>query len=118
MASSTVEKVILQRIEMLSHSNPELTAEYAIVNDDWGIISLSQGSVPIGFEYVESEISWVRPERLKVYEETMQMGLSVVVIVPEEAYLEMKRGLQGIKGRPPAVLSYDSIGITPVPRPS
>lgn len=118
MAPSSVEKVILQRLEMLSHSNPELTAEWAVVNDDWGIISLSQGSVPIGFEYIESEVSWVRPERLKVYEETASMGLSVVVIVPEEAYLEMKRGVQSIEGKPPVVLSYDSIGITPVPRPS
>ncbi|WP_019176561.1 SRPBCC family protein [Methanomassiliicoccus luminyensis] len=118
MAPSTVEKVIIQRLEMLSRSNPELEAEWAIINDDWGIISLSQGPVPIGFEYVESEASWVRPERIKVYEETMLMGLSVVVMVPEEAYLDVKRAVQHIGPKPPAVLSYDSIGITPVPRPS
>lgn len=104
---------------MLGQTNPELTTEWAIINDDWGLISISQGNVLIGFEYVESEISWARPERSRVYEETLNQGLSLLVIVPEEAYLEMRERLAAVLGRrAPEVLSYDSIGITAMPRPS
>jgi hypothetical protein len=114
-----VERIIGQRIAMLEQSNPELTTEWAIINDDWGLVSISQGEELIGFEYIESEISWARPERLKVYEETLNQGLSLVIIVPEEVYLEMRGRVAAVLGRrAPEVLSYDSIGITAMPRPS
>jgi predicted transcriptional regulator len=119
VALERVEKVLLERVMMLQGSNPELTAEWAIINDDWGLISISQGEELIGFEYVESEISWARPERIRVYEETLNQGLTVVVIVPEEVFLETRRRLANNLGkRAPEVLSYDSIGITMMPRPS
>jgi len=119
MATDRVENIILQRVAMLGMSNPELTTEWAIINDDWGLISISQGEELIGLEYVESEISWARPERVRVYEETLEMGLSVVVLVPEEVYLEIRQRLAALLGRrAPEVLSYDSIGITALPRPS
>ncbi len=109
----------MHRIAMLGQSNPELAIEWAIINDDWGLISVSQGDVLIGFEYVESEISWARPERMRVYEETLNQGLSLIIIVPEEAYLEMRARVTAFLGRrAPEVLSYDSIGITTMPRPS
>jgi len=114
-----LERVILQRVEMLEASNPELNTEWAIINDDWGLVSISQGTSLVGFEYVESELSWARPERRRVYEETMNQGLSVVVIVPEEVFLEVMRRVRDAFGRhAPKVLSYDSIGITVRPRPS
>ena len=104
---------------MLGHTNPELSTEWAVINDDWGLISISQGGVLIGFEYIESEISWARPERMRVYEETLKQGLSLIIIVPEEAYLEMRERVAAVLGRKaPEVLSYDSIGITAMPRPS
>jgi hypothetical protein len=114
-----LERILLERVMMLQSSNPELMAEWAIINDDWGLISISQGEQLIGFEYVESEISWARPERIRVYEETLNQGLTVVVIVPEEVYLEVRGKVAHHLGkRAPEVLSYDSIGITALPRPS
>jgi hypothetical protein len=114
-----MEGVIHERIAMLMMSNPELSTEWAIVNDDWGLITIHDGSTLVGFEYVESEISWARPERVKVYEETLTQGLTVVVLVPEEVYLEMRRRLMSTLGsRPVTLLSYDSIGVTALPRPS
>jgi hypothetical protein len=119
VAVDRVERIILQRVAMLEQSNPELTAEWAIINDDWGLISISQGEELVGFEFVESEISWGRPERIRVYEETLNQGLSAVIIVPEEVYLEMRGRVAAHLGRrAPEVLSYDSIGITALPRPS
>lgn len=119
VTASRLEEVIGERIAMLMASNPELTTEWAIVNDDWGLISISENGSLVGFEYVESEISWARPERINVYQETLGQGLTAVVIVPEEVYLEMRRRLEASMGRrAPAVLSYDSIGVTAMPRPS
>jgi hypothetical protein len=49
----------------------------------------------------------------------LNQGLTVVVIVPEEVFLETRRRLANNLGkRAPEVLSYDSIGITMMPRPS
>jgi hypothetical protein len=119
VTASRLEEVIGERIAMLMASNPELTTEWAIVNEDWGLISISENGSLVGFEYVESEISWARPERINVYQETLGQGLTTVVIVPEEVYLEMRRRLEASMGRrAPAVLSYDSIGVTAMPRPS
>ncbi|MDW5563165.1 MAG: hypothetical protein SA339_08055 [Methanomassiliicoccus sp.] len=119
MTTDRLESVILSRIAMLSASNPELDIEWAIINDDWGVLTISEGRKVIGFEYVESEVSSFRPERIRVYEETLDHGLSAVVIVPEEMYLEVRRRVSRALGpRSPAVLCYDSIGITAMPRPS
>jgi hypothetical protein len=114
-----IEEIIGHRINMLMASNPELSTEWAIVNDDWGLISIAENGSLVGFEYVESELSWARQERIRVYQETLGQGLTVVVIVPEEVYLEVRRRLEAAMGRSvPTVLSYDSIGVTAMPRPS
>jgi hypothetical protein len=114
-----LEGVILDRVTMLAMSNPELDVEWAIVNSDWGVLTISEGRKLIGFEYVESELSLFRPERLRVYQETLDQGLTALIIVPEELYLEVRgRLLKALGPRAPEVLSYDCIGITSLPRPS
>ena len=114
-----LENVIVSRVAMLAMSNPELDVEWAIVNDDWGVLTISDGGKLVGFEYVESESSSFRPERIRVYKETLDQGLTAVIIVPEELYLEVRERLYRALGpRTPKVLSYDCIGITATPRPS
>ena len=114
-----LENVIVNRIAMLAMSNPELDVEWAIINSDWGVLTISEGRKLIGFEYVESESSSFRPERIRVYQETLDHGLTAVVIVPEELYLDVHERLYRVLGdRTPKVLSYDCIGITAMPRPS
>jgi hypothetical protein len=119
MTLGRLEDVIFNRVAMLAMSNPELDVEWAIVNSDWGVLTISEGRQLIGLEYVESESSLFRPERLKVYQETLDLGLTAVVIVPEELYLEVRRRLLYALGRrSPEVLSYDCLGVTALPRPS
>lgn len=114
-----LESVIINRVAMLAMSNPELDVEWAIINDDWGVLTISDGQKLIGFEYVESETSSFRPERIQVYEATLDQGLTAVIIVPEELYLEVRERLRRTMGtKAPSVLSYDCIGITALPRPS
>lgn len=119
MTLDRLEGVIANRVVQLAMSNPELEVEWAIINNDWGVLTISEGRQLIGFEYVESESSSFRPERIKVYEETLAQGLTTVVIVPEEMYLEVRRRLSNALGpKAPSVLSYDCIGVTELPRPS
>lgn len=119
MTVDRLENVIVNRVAMLAMSNPELDVEWAIINSDWGVLTISEGRKLIGFEYVESESSSFRPERMKVYEETLDQGLTAVIIVPEELYLEVRERLyRALGSRAPKVLSYDCIGITAMPRPS
>lgn len=114
-----LEDVMISRVSMLAMSNPELEVEWALINSDWGVLTISESSKLIGFEYVESDSSLLRPERLKVYEETLNQGLTAVVIVPQELYLSVRgRVLKALGSRAPEVLSYDCIGITALPRPS
>jgi hypothetical protein len=119
VSADRLQEVLVHRVAMLAMSNPELETEWAIVNDDWGVITISDGRRLIGFEYVESESSVNRMERLKVYEETLDQGLTAVIIVPRELYLEVRERVRRALGdRAPEVLSYDCIGITALPRPS
>lgn len=119
MTVDQLETVIVSRVAMLAMSNPELDVEWSIINDDWGVLTISEGRKLIGLEYVESASSSFRPERMRVYKETLDHGLTTVIIVPEERYLDIREQLyRTIEGRVPEVLSYDSIGITAMPRPS
>ncbi len=103
---------------MLLMSNPELNEEWGIIDDDWGLISIYQGDVLLGLEFVESETSWAKDERLLLYKEAQDMGFSVVVIVPQQVYLRLSERLRSLEWSAPFLLSYDAIGITQVPRPS
>lgn len=119
MVSERVERAVAYRISMLRTSNPELSTEWAIVNDDWGLIAVSMGSELKGYEFVESNTSWTRPNRPRVYIDTLRLGLTVLIIVPEEVYLDVSMRIHAAMGTDhPTVLSYDSLGISLTPRPS
>jgi len=119
VASERVEKAVANRISMLRSSNPELSTEWAIINDDWGLIAVSMGSELKGYEFIESDTSWLRPNRPRVYTDTLKHGLTALIIVPEEFYLDVRMKIYAVMGRDePKVLSYDSMGITLMPRPS
>ena len=73
----------------------------------------------LGLEFVESETSWAKDERLLLYKEAQDMGFSVVVDdVPQQVYLRLSERLRSLEWSAPFLLSYDAIGITQVPRPS
>jgi ABC-type amino acid transport system permease subunit len=112
-----VERVVEQRIGMLRRSNPELSVGWTIFDNDWALITLSQAGVLFGFEFVESETSWDLDGRPILYQDALRQGVTVVVIVPQEAYLSVRRSVRGIEGGI-TVLAYDWIGITLIPRPS
>lgn len=111
-----VEDVILQRIDQLEEDEPELETDYELIApDNYGVISVLTAEGIIGAEFVESDLSWARNDAVEEYNEAAQDGLYVVVIVPNEAYLETlhrisRRGRGNIE-----VYSYESLGILSTP---
>jgi hypothetical protein len=113
-----VEDVILQRIEMIQDDDPELDAEYDILDEGRrGVITVvvDELDLPIGFEFVESDISWNRADAIADYNEVADEDFYVSVIVPNDAFFIMKElvtrsGRHGIN-----VLTYESLGILPTP---
>ncbi len=119
MTDGRVERALAQRLGMLALSNPDISTEWAIINDEWGLITISAGTQLLGYEYVESGLSWSRAGKVKMYEETLRRGLSALVVVPEEAYLPLRMRLcTTMSVHQPVVLSYDCLGVSLTPRPS
>ena len=111
-----IEDVILQRIEQLEEDDPELETDYELIApDNRGVITVSCDLMPIGAEFVESDLSWTREDAVDEYNFAADEGLYVAVIVPNEGYILLKelvnrRGREGID-----VFSYESLGIISTP---
>ena len=111
-----VEDVILQRIEQIEEDDPDLDTDYELIApDNRGVIMIVNEDETIGAEFVESDLSWVRKDALKDYNDAADEGLYVAVIVPNEGFFHMmdrvtKHGRNGI-----VVYSYESLGILSTP---
>ncbi len=111
-----IEDVILQRIEQIEEDDAELEADYELIApDNRGVITVSYDLLPIGAEFIESDLSWAREDAVEEYGFAADEGLYVVVIVPNEGYLSIReritrKGRAGIN-----VYSYESLGILSTP---
>ncbi len=111
-----IEDVILQRIEQIEEDDDELETDYELIApDNRGVITVTYDLLPIGAEFVESDLSWSREDAVEEYSFASDEGLHVVVIVPNEGYLSvreklLRKGRMGID-----VYSYESLGILSTP---
>jgi len=67
----------------------------------------------VGFEFLETEDSWKRPDALLQYFEASNDGYYVGVVVPEECTEEITDMIYSRGEEPVTVLSYESLGIVP-----
>jgi hypothetical protein len=111
-----IEDVILQRIEQIEEDDEELETDYELIApDNRGVITVTYDLLPIGAEFVESDVSWSREDAVDEYSFAADEGLYVAVIVPNEAFLNVKERLLR-KGRIGIdVYSYESLGILSTP---
>lgn len=115
---SNIEYVIQQRLDAIKRSEPRLHPEWALVRNEWGLITVSHGESVLGFELIESDSSWAPPERKDLYRKLLLDGYYVVVIIPESAYLITMARIM-MSGSPyPLILCYGATGIIKVPRSS
>ena len=62
MAKIDLEDAIELRVEMLLERRPGLEVDRSIQEGDWALLTLSDGSRLVGFEFLETEDSWTRPD--------------------------------------------------------
>ncbi len=110
-----LELLLERRIEAILRSDPSLCADYEVVRDreegmDWGlIVIMDDTSEIVRCEFIESEVSWMRPEAIDEYNELADEGVPVTVVVPNEAFLAMSTRAQKYGSRDISVFGYDSI---------
>ncbi len=105
--------MIRSRVLMLTNVNPDLEIEDAVEEGDWGLLTLRERGNLIGFEFLETEDSWKRPDALLQYFEASNDGYYVGVIVPDEQFDEVTDMIFSMGEDPVIILSYEDLGITP-----
>jgi hypothetical protein len=114
MASEEIAWRLRQRTEMLKENNPNLDLEWEMEEGDWGLITLRKEGDLVGFEFIESEDSWTRPDALIQYMEVANEGYYVAVVVPDDTMDGVMELLYSLGENPVSVLSYSSIGLAPL----
>ncbi len=113
-----IENITVQRVSILEDNEPDLKVDYEIEEGDHGLIILSQDDEPIGFEFIETNDSWGRPDALTQYHELASEGYYVGVIVPEESFLSVVQRIYSLGEMDITILTYRSVGLMPVPMAS
>lgn len=111
MAQIDLEDAIELRIEMLLKNRPGLEIDRSMEEGDWALLTLTDGGKLVGFEFLESEDSWSRPDALLQYIEAANDGFYVGIIVPSSVLDDVNELIFSMGGYPVTVFTYDDIGI-------
>jgi hypothetical protein len=85
MGAVEIERAMRSRARMLQAVNPDLEVEEAMEDGEWGLLTLRESGNLVGFEFLETNDSWKRPDALLQYFEASNDGYYVGIIVPDEA---------------------------------
>jgi hypothetical protein len=102
-----LEQILRNRVEMLHRLDPEMTVEFGMDENDWGLITLRKGPWLLGVEVVETPASWSRHGPIVHYEHLQRPGRYMGIIVPEEAFCSLTGRLNGSDME---LLCYDRSG--------
>ncbi len=93
MAAVDLTDLVDQRMEDMKEDDEGLSAEATFFMSEsgpWGFIVVrDEMDELIGFEFVETEGSWRRPEAMLEYNAAADAELEVLVVVPDEAFAEV-----------------------------
>ena len=113
MGAVEIQRMIRSRVLMLTNVNPDLEIEDAVEEGDWGLLTLRERGNLVGFEFLETEDSWKRPDALLQYFEASNDGYYVGVIVPDDSVQDVTDMIFSMGEDPVVILSYEGLGITP-----
>lgn len=93
MTAVDLMDLVDQRLEDMSDDDESIVAEERYFMSEfgpWGFIVVmdDEGEI-IGFEFIESEESWRRPEAMLEYNAAADAEVEVLVIVPDEAFADV-----------------------------
>lgn len=109
-----VQEVIENRIKYHRMDRPDMTFEEDLMETECGTRGLiriinSQGEV-IGLEFIEPEGFWADPDAVEEYAETLEDGIIITVIVPDDEGLGAEALLREEVGKDIMVIKYSDIG--------
>lgn len=108
-----IERVMGERARALRENNPDLEIDRSTEEGDWGLLTIKEGGVLVGFEFLETEESWSRPDALLQYFEAANDGYYVGVVVPEEKLDDVTDLVYSRGEGPVKIMAYEDLGITP-----
>jgi hypothetical protein len=94
MAVVDVMDIVDQRMAQIGEDDPDIRVEETYFTDDtgvWSLLTLYDEALDelLGFEFIETAESWRRPEAVLQYNEAAAEGFTVLVIVPDESFVDM-----------------------------
>jgi hypothetical protein len=105
-----VRDVGSRRMEHLQAAADDVTFEDDYMDTEEGTRGLiriidPKGEV-VGLEFIEPEEMWADPDAVEEYSETMEDGIAVTVIVPDDERLEAEAMLREQAGRKIKIIPY------------
>lgn len=111
MVDLDLEEIAAARAAMLRERNPGLETDWSVEEGDWALLTLKEEGALIGFEFLETDRSWTRPDALIQYFEAANDGFYVAVIVPSSRLVEVTDLIYSMGEDPIAIIAYSDIGI-------
>lgn len=118
MAVVDLADLVDQRLAQLAEDDEDIRAEEVFLSSDagvWSVLSLYDGPADrlIGFEFIETAESLRRPDAVLQYNESAIGDLIVLVIVPDEAFLEMSEALARAGDPSIRISDYSAMELVP-----
>ena len=117
MATVDLMDLVEQRMEDMGEDDEvEAEATYFISESGpWSFMAIQADGEVIGFEFIETESSWRRPEAIAEYNAAANSDLEVLVIVPDEAFVEATEMIYRSGGVGITISSYHAMELVPRP---
>jgi hypothetical protein len=118
MAVVDLIDLVDQRLAQLAEDNEDLRAEETYLVGDTGIwcfLSLydDDSEELVGFEFIETEESWRRPDAVLQYNAAVTAGLSVLVVVPDRSLVEVSEVLARVGDSSIEISDYSAMELVP-----
>ncbi|MBI0584742.1 MAG: hypothetical protein ISF22_11045 [Methanomassiliicoccus sp.] len=114
MGPKDIQRMIRSRVAMLTNANPDLSIEDDVEEGTWGLLTLRERGHLVGFEFLETEESWKRPDAVLQYFEASNDGYYVGVLVPKRCVSRVTDLMYSMGELPVVVLTYEGLGVTPL----
>ena len=98
-----IRDLIVRRVDFLRNKHRDISISYFVLGcpfGEYGIILYTDYNFnPMGFEFIESRMSWKRPDAINEYNELVDDGYCVIVYVPNDVKSEVARTMKAKMGR-------------------
>lgn len=120
MAVVDIMDIVDQRVAQIEEDDPELDIEDTYFVGEmglWCLLTISDEEIGeiVEFEFVESAESWKRPDAVLEYNEAVNDDTEVLVIVPDESFMEASELLARAANPGISISDYQAMELVPQP---